>query len=57
MLPKKVVAAIIIASILVLGFRSLSDEQTKRVPNLLLGFATVGLFKGVQSAQEVKQVA
>lgn len=53
MLPRKVIVAVIIASLLFLGYEGLSGSKMKKPPNLLLGFAVVGAAHAVQSAKEL----
>ena len=54
MLPKKAIIAIIIVSLLLIGYEGLSGgEQAKKAPNLLLGFALVGAFNAIQSVKEM----
>ena len=57
MLPKKVVIAVVIASLLLLGYEGLDDKQImKQVPNLLLGFALVGAFSAAQSLKDLTRI-
>lgn len=57
MLPKKAIVAIIVASLLYFGYESLSDPQTKKTPNVLLGFALVSAVSTIKSLKELVQVA
>ena len=56
MLPKKAIIAVIIASILLIGYEGLDEKQLKDVPNLLLGFALVGVIGAISSAKDFKQI-
>ena len=56
MLPRKVVIAVVVASLLLVGTEGLSGGRTKGAPNLLLGFALVGAINAVRSLKEMVQV-
>ena len=56
MLPKKAIIAVVVASLLLLGYEGLSGKEMKEAPNLLLGFALVGAISAVQSLKDFKQV-
>lgn len=57
MLPKKAIIAIVVASLLLLGYEGLSREhaEAEKAPNLLLGFAVVGAIHALQTAKEFTQ--
>ena len=53
MLPKKAIVAVIIASLLILGYEGLNEKQASELPNLLLGFGLVGAINAVWSLKEI----
>lgn len=52
MLPKKVIVAAVIASLLLFGYEGLSEQRTEKAPNLLLGFAIVGAYNAYRSLKD-----
>ena len=54
MLPRKAIIAVIVGSLLLLGYEGLSEEKMSAVPNLLLGFALVGAIHAIGSLKEIK---
>ena len=52
MLPKKAIAAVVIASFLLYAYKSLGEDRPDKLPNLLLGFALVGAFSAYQGLKE-----
>ena len=57
MLPRKAIIAIVIASLLLLGYEGLSDKEMNAAPNLLVGFTLVGAFNALRSLKDFKQIA
>ena len=56
MLPKKAIATVVIASLLLYAYKSLSEDQSEKLPSLLLGFALVGAFSAFEELKEWTQV-
>ena len=57
MLPRKAIIAVVVASLLLLGYEGLNSQQTtEKAPNLLLGFAIVGAINAVKTLQEYTRV-
>ena len=54
MLPRKVIVAVVIASLLLFGYGSMNEKQGVKPPNLLLGFAAVG---AINALRELKELA
>ena len=50
------IVAVIIASLLLIGYEGLDEKQLKEVPNLLLGFALVGAIGAISSLKEFKGI-
>ena len=55
MLPKKIIIAIIIASLALIGREGLNVSQAEKAPNLLLGFGVVGAMSAYQALKEIAQ--
>ena len=55
MLPKKVIAILIIATFLILGYQGVVESEAKQTPNLLIGFLLVGAIHAVNSLKELKE--
>lgn len=53
-MPKKIIAAVIIISLLAIIGDAITDEETNETPNLLFGLGLVGLFNAINVAKEIK---